>query len=76
VAEWRGIRTGDIMEEEKVAAKERQAATQFRADGAGQLALAAEKGQARKFAAQRAGLSSEATHRRAKTPIAHGIPLF
>ena len=47
-----------IMAEERAAAKERKEATQFGSAGGDQVILTGEKGKARKFAAQRAGLSS------------------
>jgi ParB-like chromosome segregation protein Spo0J len=62
-----------LLEEEKVAAKERQG-TRADLEHSGQLTGMSKKGEARDFAARRAGLSSEATHRRAKTTITHGIP--
>ena len=63
-----------LLEEETAKARERMLAGKV--GPCGQLTTGSEKGKARDFAARRAGLSSEATHRRAKTTITHGIPLF
>lgn len=62
-----------LMEEERAAAKERMLAGKA-ADTLGSNDPRVDKGKARKFAAQRAGLGSEGTYQRAKVAVAHGIP--
>ena len=61
------------MEEEKAAAKERQGARSD-LEHPGQVSGMSKKGEARKFAAQRAGLGSEGTYQRAKAAVTAGIP--